>query len=103
MLKKLITFYTKDDEMNRLMNNLDSALAPLFTNNFLDYSLVSNVVLAVGDNQVDHKLSRAPLGWVVTRKRGAGNFYDKQDTNTTPTKNYTINSDAVVTVDIYFF
>lgn len=98
-----MTFYSKNEEMNKLMNNLDIALAPIINNSFLDFSLVKDISLAIGDNLVDHKLNRTPNGWVVVRKRGAGNFYDKQDTNTTPTKNYIINSDTAVVVDIYFF
>lgn len=103
MLKKLITFYTKNEEINRIVNNFDNAISPVLSNPFLDYSLITNVSLTTGDNLVDHKLSRAPVGWVVVRKRSSANLYDKQDTNTTPTKTYVINSDAAVTVDIYFF
>lgn len=103
MLKKLTTFNTEDSSLNRLMNLLQQVINPIVDNQLLDSTFVKSVPLAVGDNVVNHKLNRSVVGWIVTRKRGPGNFYDKQDTNPTPTKNIIINSDTIVTVDFYFF
>lgn len=103
MLRKLITFNAESKELNRLMDYLDLALNPVLSADVLDFNIVKNVSLTVGDNVVDHRLGRAPIGWFIVRKRGAGNFYDKQDSNALAAKNCIINSDSIVTVDIYFF
>ena len=103
MLGKFKTFNASNTELNRLQDNVADGFNSVLTSVILDYNIVSKVALKVGDNIVDHKLGRAPVGWIVVRKRGAGNFYDKQDSNPTPTRNIVINSDSAVTVDIYFF
>lgn len=103
MLPKFKTFNTADIEMNRLQDNIETSVNSVLTAVILDYNIVTNVALVVGDNVVNHLLGRAPIGWFVVRKRGPGNFYDKQDSNPTPTRNYIINSDSAVTVDLYFF
>jgi len=103
VLGKFKTFNASNTELNRLQDNVADGFNSVLTSVILDYNIVSKVALNVGDNIVDHKLGRAPIGWIVVRKRGAGNFYDKQDSNPTPTRNIVINSDSAVTVDIYFF
>lgn len=103
MLPKFKTFNASNVELNRLQDNVADGFNSVLTSLILDYNIVSNQALKVGDNIVDHKLGRAPVGWFIIRKRGPGNFYDKQDSNPTPTRNIVINSDAAVTVDIYFF
>jgi hypothetical protein len=103
MLPKFRSFGSSDVELNRLQENISENLNRVNSAEILDYNIVTNVSLAIGDNVVNHLLGRAPIGWFVVRKRGPGNFYDKQDSNPTPTRNYIINSDSAVTVDLYFF
>jgi hypothetical protein len=103
VLPKFKTFNSQDIEINRLQDNVGDGFNTVLNAGILDYNIVSNQVLAVGDNIVNHKLGRAVIGWFIIRKRGPGNFYDKQDSNPTPTKNIVINSDSAVTVDFYFF
>jgi hypothetical protein len=103
VLPKFKTFNASNVELNRLQDNVGDGFNSVLTASILDYNIVTSQVLKVGDNVVNHRLGRAPLGWFIVRKRGAGNFYDKQDTNPTPAANIVINSDSAVTVDIYFF
>jgi len=103
MLKKLKTFNSPNTELNILMNNLDYALDPVFNNPYLSFNIVKNVNLVVGDNQISHGLGRDLEGWVIVRKRGNADIYDKQDTNTLSSKTIIINSSRAVTVDFYFY
>lgn len=103
MLPKFKTFNTQNIELNRLQDNIADGFGPVLTADILDFNIVKSQVLKVGDNVVNHKLGRPPVGWIIIRKRGPGNFYDKQDSNVTPASNIVINSDSAVTVDIYFF
>jgi hypothetical protein len=103
MLPKFKTFNSANIELNRLQDNVADGFNGVLSASILDFNIVQSQDLAVGDNVVNHKLGRAPLGWIIIRKRGPGNFYDKQDTNTIPNKTIVINSDSAVTVDIYFF
>ena len=103
MLRKLNTFNSQSQELNRMMDNLDLALNPVFNNEILDSNIVQSVALKIGTNVVNHKLGRAPIGWFSVRKRSPANLSDLQDTNKTPQLNYLIVSDAIAVVDIYFF
>ena len=103
MLKKFTDINIQDINLNRVQSNVSSALKRILLNPVLDFNIEKNVNLVIGDNVVNHRLSRPPLGWFVVRKRGPADLYDKQDSNTTPQTNIIINSDAVVSVDIYFF
>jgi hypothetical protein len=103
MLRKFTTLNVKDLDMNKIQSNISNVITPVVLNPILDFNIVKSVVLSIGDNLVNHKLNRAPLGWFVVRQRGLASLYDKQDSNSTPTVNYIITSDAAVTVDIYFF
>lgn len=103
MLPKFKTFNSQDIEINRLQDNVADGFNRVLTSAILDFTLIRSVVLKIGDNVVNHELGRNPNGWIVVRKRGPGNFYDKQDSNTTPALNIVINSDSAVTVDFYFF
>ena len=103
MLPKFKTFNSQDIEINRLQDNVADGFNRVLTSAILDFTLIKSVALKIGDNVVNHELGRNPNGWIVVRKRGPGNFYDKQDSNTTPALNIVINSDSAVTVDFYFF
>jgi hypothetical protein len=103
VLPKFKTFNSSDIELNRLQDNIADGFNPVLTADILDFNIVKSQALKVGDNVVNHRLGRPPVGWIVIRKRGAGNFYDKQDSNPTPSANIVINSDSAVTVDLYFF
>ena len=103
MLPKFKSFNSSNMEINRLQDNVADGFNPVLNSPILDSVIVKDVALIVGDNVVNHLLGRPPLGWIVIRKRAAGNFYDKQDTNTIPNRTIVINSDSAVTVDIYFF
>jgi hypothetical protein len=103
VLPKFKTFNSQEIEINRLQDNVADGFNRVVTSAILDYTIIRNVALKIGDNVVNHQLSRNPIGWIVIRKRGPGNFYDKQDSNTIPAQNIVINSDSAVTVDFYFF
>lgn len=103
MLKRLVTFNVDSQDLNRFMGNVDTTLNPIIQNPILDYNIVKSVSLSIGDNLVNHKLNRVPQGFYLVRQRSPANIYDKQDSNQTPKVNFILHSDAVVTVDIYFF
>jgi hypothetical protein len=103
MLNKFVTLNLGDVNTNRIQLNIEKVLNPVLVNPILDYNIVNSVRLIAGDNLVDHKLGRKPLGWYLVRKRGPAEIYDKQDSNPSANLNYLLNSDAIVDVDIYFF
>lgn len=63
-------------------------------------------LIAAGNNTIQHRLGRKPLGWFVVRCSGAVNDLYEVDSTTHPTddKNITLNSTAGgQSVQIWFF
>lgn len=80
-----------------------SQLNPVVNNVLVNGTLIRNVALVSGANEVSHKLGRKLQGWMLTRLNGAAVIYDAQDTNSMPQLTLSLVSDAAVTVDIYCF
>lgn len=90
-------------ELNQVQYNVAQVLEPLSQQPLAYGNLLKSVVLAVGDNNVNHLLSVPLTGWIVTRKRANSDIFDKQDTNQTPQLTLVLNSSAAVTVDLFVF
>ncbi len=99
----LSIFQSSSQELSLMQTSWAKEINPLLTNPMLQGSLIRNVTLAVGDNEVNHKLGRKLQGWTLVRKRAAAEIYDKQDSSIMPHLTLSLTSDAVVTVDLYVF
>lgn len=75
-------------------------LNPLIKNPFNNVLILKNVVLASGDNVINHSLGTTPQGWVITDIQGAATIYRNAPFNNTT---LTLNSSAGVTVSIGVF
>jgi hypothetical protein len=102
-VSRLRRVQTPDREINQLQSNVAEILEPLSSNALSSGYVLSSVVLAVGDNAVNHKLNRTLIGWFIVRKRGTSVIYDKQDANTQKNVTLVLNSSLAETVDIYVF
>lgn len=95
---------TNNREVNQLQQNIKSAVNPLLSNPLNQGLLLQQVVLAIGTNNINHKLNRALIGWFTTRMPGVyAKIYDNQNTNTTPTSTLTLVSDTAITIDLFVF
>lgn len=99
----LIKYHSEDPGLNLFQTGLQRTLNPVLGNPLIDGVLLQKVVLAVGSNQVAHKLGRKLIGWYPTRVRAAATFYDTQDTNTLPEEFLTLVASAAVTIDLFVF
>lgn len=65
---------------------------------------LQNILLASGDNTINHLLGRPLQGWFVVRMQTAGvALYDKQSTNQMPDKTLVLNSSGVATISLMVF
>lgn len=95
---------TPDRQLNNLQTLWASQLNKLLDNPLLQGIILENVVLASGDNTINHKLGRTLQGYIVTRyKNAAAAVYDKQSTNKMPELTLVLNSSAATTVNLYVF
>lgn len=102
-IKAISKVQTDNREVNQLQSNMLSQVNSLSQNAISNGTILSNIALKTGDNDVNTKLGRKLIGWIIIRQRSAATFYDKQDTNKNPDKTLVLNSSADVTVDIYVF
>lgn len=88
---------------SQMQNLWATILNPIINRPQNKSTIIQNLVLASGDNIIPHTLNRALIGWSVVRQRASATFYDKQDTNGSPTVNLVLNASAAVTVDLEVF
>ncbi len=94
----------KDPESQKLQQNVENAIEPIIRKEIIDGVLLTKVCLDPGiSNEVKHGLGRAPLGWMIVRKRADARIWDVQDFNNNPSKTLSITCSHAVTVDIWIF
>lgn len=94
---------TDSREQNQVQSNTEQALAPLVRNPLNNGVLLRDVVLAVGNNIIEHKMLRKPLGYIITSQSGVSNFYDNLSLDVETKLNFNLNSSAAVTVSLWVF
>ena len=94
---------TADRNTNQLQDNIAQMLRPFITNPVCQGNIVSGVNLVIGSNTINHGLDRTLQGWIITGVNGIANIYDKQASNSQPTKTLILVSDAAVKINLYCF
>lgn len=101
---KLPIFQSELKDLNMMQTRWAAIIEPplsLPTNNGM---ILQNVILASGDNTINHLLGRKLQGWYPVRFNGGwAQLYDKQDTNTQSKLTLILNASAGVTVDLFVF
>lgn len=100
----MLPIFTSGDRiLQMLQTQWASAINPLLALPLTRGVQLKEVPLVVGPNVINHRLGRKLQGWIITRKRAAGSFYDTQDINQSPELTLNLNSDAAVIVDIWVY
>lgn len=95
---------TSNYEMQKLQQNIESAIEPIISKDIVDGLLLKNVCLEPGiANEVKHSLGRPVQGWIVVRKRADARIWDVQDFNRNPSKTLTLAASHDVKVDLWIF
>lgn len=102
-LPKFFSLQTKNLELNRVQDNIQRTLEPLFNTPILAGNLLTKINLVAGSNIINHGLGRNLIGWQIARLRANAAIYDNQDFNPTPNLTLILVSDAPVTIDIYVY
>lgn len=91
-----------DRELLKVQQNVEQAFAPLTRNQLTSGILLQNISLVSGDNSIEHKLLRKPIGYLLVSNSVPGTFSD--NIATTATKlNFTLNSSANMVVTLWVF
>ncbi len=86
-----------------MQNSWATAINPVLSNPANQSLLLKDVVLAVGDNTINHRLGRKLQGWIVIRKNATADIYDKQSTNQMQELTLILHSSAIATISLEVF
>lgn len=100
---KLPIYQTASKDLLLLQTNWSSAINPVISLPINQGSILKNVALIMGNNVVNHLLSRNLQGWFIVRQRGPGEVYDTQDSNPNPSLTLFLNSSLAVNIDLFVF
>lgn len=101
MAKTFRRINSESTDLNKVQDNIDNAFSYLVQDPFTSAVLLKNIKLTAGnDNIINHKLGRNLIGWILVRKRGPGDIWDKQDENTIPNLTLILNTSQDVVVDL---
>lgn len=88
-------------EVANLQERLQEFFQPIVSCPLLDGVLVTNVALNTTPTKVEHKLRRAPLGYIIVRQNANSVVYESS--KDLPTSFITLTASAAVTVDLWVF
>jgi len=100
VIKKFAIVQVTDRNMRQLQENISQALNPVLQNAFVDGSLLPDVSLSTGNNQVAHGLGRVAQGRAFVYESAAADVYDYQKPDE---KFFYLNASAPLTVSLYVF
>lgn len=83
-----------------LQTSWKAALTPVIQNELNQGILLDNISLVIGNNKINHLLTRMQKGWLITDINGAATIYRSAPLND---QTLTLNSTAAVVVSIWVF
>lgn len=99
IFKKL---FTNNYELQKIQDNVseifaDISLQPILKGNFID------AIITTSDTNIEHKLGRAYLGYLVVDKNANAVVYTSTAANNSPTRQIILKASGTVTVKLYIF
>ncbi len=86
--------------LGKVQSNIIPPLNDLLNMPLNNSVLIKGVVLAIGNNTINTTLGRTQQGYLITDQNAVSSFYRSAPFNSTA---LTLNSSAVVTIDILVF
>lgn len=77
-----------------------ATLNPVIANALLQGKVITNFVLAIGNNVINHELNRLQIGWYIVDQNAFSSIYRSKPFNS---QNLVLNSSAVVTISLWVF
>jgi hypothetical protein len=99
-MTNLPIFQTKDKSFALMQQSWKAAITPVIQNELNQGLPIQNIELAIGDNVINHLLSRKQLGWMITDIDGSAVIFRSAALND---KTLTLNSTAAVIVNLWVF
>ena len=95
---------SENKDLNKVQSNIEQLMEPFLNSEVINGVLIKNISLNASiTNQVNHKLGRKPLGWIIVRQRANSIIWDSQDTNTKANRTLELSCSNNVTIDLWIF
>lgn len=99
-MKKFKKITSEQADSNAIQDNVEEVVNPIISKAIIDGILLKDISLETGKlNNINHKLGRRPLGYIIVKKNANSNIYE-QDINA---KTLNLNCTANTTVSIWVF
>jgi hypothetical protein len=102
-MSTLPQFQDDSQPFQLMQNSWGAVLNPIINNPLNLGNILNGIVLASGDNTINHKLGRKLQGWYIVGQNASATFYDKQSTNSMPNLTLVLNASGAVTVNMVVF
>jgi hypothetical protein len=90
---------TQDRDLQLIQANIERAVSSVIKAAILNGRLITGQALIAGNTQIEHKLTRTPVGYMIVDSNAAVTiFTSSKDTNF-----LTLNSSGAATVSIWVF
>ena len=91
--------FNGDESDRTLQTNVESAIGSAIRNPLLNGRLISDVQLVSGDTKLEHKLARAPKGYLIVKRSNASTIFDASSDDLF----LTLTASGSVTVSLWIF
>jgi len=103
-IKKFERIRVEDEDANRIQDKIEKFSRQFPNKEIIDGLLIKDISLTVGlVNEIDHKLGRELIGYIVVGKSAAAIISDDQANNTRKDKTLKLNTSALATVNLWVF
>lgn len=86
-----------------MLTQWSATLNPLLQSPLSNAVLLKGILLASGDNTINHTLGAPLQGYLVVMNSASTTFYDKQNTNPSPERTLVLNASGITTVSLLVF
>lgn len=93
-------FQSKDPQMNLLQTSWKAQIDPVISNPVTNGIILTNISLTVGNNVINHKLSRVQQGWIITDINADSRIFRNAPFNTLT---LTLHASAAATINLLVF
>ena len=84
-------------DITQTQSNVSSAVKQIANSPIIDGVIIKDINIGTTDTEVNHKLGREPLGWIVIRKNEAGEVFESTTVNKNRDKFLLLRGSAVTT------
>lgn len=92
-----------DRQSTQLQTNIEQAVSQVIKNPLIDGRLINSIQVSTTGTRIEHKLGRAPAGYLVIYKNSAAIVHDNLDTETKPEFFITLTASVDTLLGIWIF